>query len=65
MPCSHEGEVIIGTFALCLKGCDGKPGTSGRKCSRCGSGKMNPFSAPLVPDGAYSCWDCGRVDWTP
>jgi hypothetical protein len=67
--CGHEHEFVFNQFALCTKkGCDGKPGAgaaSGRTCKQCNSTKMNPFSAPLLPDGAWSCFDCGRVSWEP
>jgi hypothetical protein len=64
--CSHEHVFIFNQYSQCTKkGCDGKPGASGRKCKQCGGAKMQPFSAPLLPDGAYSCWDCGRVSWEP
>lgn len=62
-PCGHDGEHVIGQFVTCsVRGCDGLPG---KKCKQCGSGRLEAFTAPLVPDGAEHCLDCGKVRWSP
>lgn len=60
--CGHPGQVVIGTYVECLApNCDGLPGRP--KCNRCGSGKIEPFSAAHMPPDAVHCVDCGSVWW--
>lgn len=55
------GEVVVGQFAVCrVKGCNGQPG---EKCPKCGSSRVEQFSAPGVPDLTQHCWDCGKCWW--
>jgi hypothetical protein len=62
-PCSHEWEHVLSTFAMCtVKGCDGKAAPASKTACKCGSTNVEPFSAPpIVPDGSFHCWTCGRV----
>ena len=62
-PCGHDGVCVIGSYVACLRpNCDGAAST-GPRCDRCGSGQLEPFSAPFVPTGATRCVPCGRVWW--
>jgi hypothetical protein len=60
-PCGHDGEHVIGQFVRCLTGCDDVV----EKCVRCGSTRLELFSAALVPEGSKHCVDCGKVRWAP
>lgn len=54
---------MIGTYVECLtRFCTGLPNKE--HCKHCGSDKIEPFTAPNVPDGATHCLPCGRVTWT-
>lgn len=62
-PCGHPGEFLIGQYVRCLiPNCDGAAST-GPRCDRCSSPKMEPFDAPNIPAGAAHCVACGHVRW--
>jgi hypothetical protein len=70
MPCSHPGEVVVGTFAVCtVKGCDGnsksQPSRQRQSCPKCYSLNVEAFEAANVPTNAMHCRDCGKCWWDP
>jgi len=70
MPCSHPGEVVVGTFAVCtVKGCDGKarpqPSRQRQSCPKCYSLNVEAFEAANCPPGSFHCVDCGKVVFNP
>jgi hypothetical protein len=59
--CGHEWEHVVSQFAICtVRGCEGLT-----KCAKCGSRRVEAFSAPNVPDNSRHCWTCGYVWWQP
>ena len=61
-PCGHEGDIIIGRFVLCSRGCDSRGGREMRpRCPRCQSPLVEAFYAVGLPPDARHCVACGVV----
>lgn len=62
--CGHAQRAVFNQLFLCIgaRNCNGKPAEE--RCKKCGSTEVEPFSAPMLPPGAFRCVPCGAA-WRP